>query len=291
MDCSKRGLVFLWVIIVIAVAGAVFLYAASGIFQIQSRLAEVAKKPDKLVVEEVKKEVVSPTPLRQERSAPVAFLSQPGVLRATNIERDRAGLPKLAESSNLDGAAVLKLGDMFAKEYFAHVSPDGIDAADLAERAGYEFIAIGENLALGNFENDEALVRAWMESPGHRANILSSKYQEIGVAVGKGRFEGKTTWLAVQIFAKPLSACPRPSSALKSAIESSEQQLIKIEQELTALRKDIETSHSQRGEEFNAKVESYNSLVAQYNELVSRTQALIAEYNAAIKRAIACVNE
>src|SRR6185369_15716694 len=119
-----------------------------------------------------------------------------------------SGLPALKENALLDKAAKKKLDDMFAQQYFEHINPQGKGPSDLAKSVGYDYIAIGENLALGNFKNDAELVQAWMDSPGHRANILNKQYTEIGVAVGQGTYEGKKTWLAVQEFGRPTSSCP-----------------------------------------------------------------------------------
>ena len=104
---------------------------------------------------------------------------------------------------------------MFEKEYFEHKSPSGIGASDIAHDVGYEFILVGENIALGNFDGDEALVQAWMDSPGHRANILNKRYTEIGIAAEKGLYQGKMMWLAVQIFARPMSLCQNPNQLTK----------------------------------------------------------------------------
>ena len=54
-----------------------------------------------------------------------------------------------------------------------------------------------------------------MASPGHRANILNSRFIDIGVAVKEGEYQGKETWLAVQEFGEPLSDCPSPSTDLR----------------------------------------------------------------------------
>ena len=137
-------------------------------------------------------------------------------------------MPALLENTKLDQSAELKAQDMLKNQYFAHTSPSGMAVGNLAEKVGYEFIAIGENLALGNFENDEALVQAWMDSPGHRANILNSRYQEIGVAVLKGVFEGRTTWLAVQHFGLPLSVCPSPQEGVKLTIDANQNKIDEI---------------------------------------------------------------
>src|SRR3989344_2386836 len=164
-----------------------------------NKIAEPAKNP-------VKKEIAAPPPLKAQKEAPTAeiILTADGVLSWTNKEREKAGLPDLAPNQKLTASALAKVRDMFKNQYFAHESPAGKGAGDLAEAEGYDFILIGENLALGNFEGDKALVEAWIASPVHRANILGSRYKEIGIAVGRGMFGGRETWLAVQHFALPL---------------------------------------------------------------------------------------
>ena len=68
---------------------------------------------------------------------------------------------------------------------------------------------------MGNFKNDQDLVSAWLNSPGHRANILNTRFTEIGTAVLKGFYEGREVWMAVQEFGLPLSSCPNPDSKVK----------------------------------------------------------------------------
>src|SRR5262249_8345343 len=126
-------------------------------------------------------------PLRGGDASANVTLTQAGVIKWTNIQRQENGaLPALTVNAKLNESAQLKLKDMFAKQYFEHVSPSGVGPDGLANEVGYAYASIGENLALGNFADDRALVQAWMDSPGHRANILGKSYREIGVAVGKG---------------------------------------------------------------------------------------------------------
>ena len=158
----------------------------------------------------------------------------------TNIKRINNGLSPLSRSDKLSASAAKKVKDMFEKQYFEHISPSGRGVKDLAQEAGYEFIVIGENLALGNFENDESLVQAWMESPGHRDNILNSRFREIGVAVGKGVFEGKSTWIAVQHFGFPVSYCPGPDDNFRDKIEKGENEIIVLQKELKASKAALE---------------------------------------------------
>jgi hypothetical protein len=211
-------------------------------------------------------------------------------MKWTNIHRTDAGLSVLAENSRLNTAARLKVQDMFNRQYFEHVSPDGKNVGDLVEAVGYEYIAVGENLALGNYKDDQELVQAWMDSPGHRANILSTKFTEIGVAVGRGLFEGKQTWLAVQAFARPLSACPQADATLKAQIDWLELQIAELKVKADTLLNEME-NYKKRGnrEEYNRKVEEYNTLAKQINDLVAQVKNLVIRYNEQVRAFNACI--
>lgn len=264
--------------------GQLFDFSATVLPQIKHRASE-------FLVQDVEPEISSPSPLRAKEETPKSFLTERGVIKWTNAQRVQIGaLPALTENAKLDTAAAAKVQDMFSKQYFAHVSPEGKDAGDLAKAAGYQAIAIGENLALGNFEDDEALVQAWMDSPGHRENILSTRYQEIGAAVQKGTFEGKTTWLAVQIFGLPLSACTQPDPNLKAQIEAQEQQLEEMQQTLETKRAEIEAMQPKRGPEYSQKVEEYNQLVSEYNALLEDTKNKVTLYNSQVNQTNECIS-
>lgn len=144
-----------------------------------------------------------PSPLRVSLDQPAGILSIAGLLSATNQHRIRNNLPTLSLNPALTQAANYKLDDMLELQYFNHVSPSGQDLAAIVDSFHYEYLAIGANLALGNFTDNVGLIQAWMDSPGHRANILNPAYTNIGLAVKPGMFEGKPAWLAVQIFAPP----------------------------------------------------------------------------------------
>jgi uncharacterized protein YkwD len=160
-------------------------------------------------------------------------LSKDNVISLTNDHRTENGnLAPLKENIRLNMSAENKLQDMFDKQYFEHVSPKGLGVGDLGEKVGYDYILIGENLAMGNFNSDLALVDAWMASTGHRANILNEHYTEIGVAVGKGTFEGKSVWMAVQHFGTPRDACPKVDQILYGIIELNQKNIKSIEDEL-----------------------------------------------------------
>lgn len=216
-------------------------------------------------------------------------LTASGIVTWTNNQREAQGLLPLHENAQLRKAAEAKVDDMFAKQYFEHESPDGKTPADVIRKAGYAYIVVGENLALGNFANDEVLVQAWMDSPGHRENILNGKFQEIGTAAKRGMFEGKEVWLAVQEFGAPLSACPNFDSTLKSRIDANRAQLATNQAELQRQKAALSANRYNTREEYNAAVARYNSLVEQTNSLAESTQALVTEYNNGVNSFNACL--
>ncbi|MEK9184720.1 MAG: CAP domain-containing protein, partial [Patescibacteria group bacterium] len=176
----------------------------------------------------------------------------------------------------LNKIADIRLTDMFAKQYFEHFSPQGIGASEVSKDVGYEYILIGENIALGNFADDEMLVKAWMDSPGHRANILNTRFTEIGIAVGKGEFKGKNTWIAVQIFARPSSLCPLIDKDLKTKIDA-------YQTALTTIKADMEKNQT------TMKPSEYNDLARKINNTIAELKNFIATYNDQIRAYNICI--
>ncbi|MBI2103686.1 hypothetical protein HYT59_01635 [Candidatus Woesebacteria bacterium] len=234
-------------------------------------------------------QVNTPGLLRAKQESPQAFLTVAGVIKYTNIHRVENNLPPLKENNLLDQSALIKAKDMLDQQYFEHESPDGKGVEDLTKEAGYSYLTIGENLALGNFLNDKELVQGWMDSPGHRANILNSSYKEIGVGVIKGTFEGKVTWLAVQHFGRPLSDCPGPSTSLKQTIDTNESRLDQLQDELNAMKTDLENT-PRNDPSYNQKVEAYNAKVNEYNTLLESTKKLIDQFNTQVNAFNACAS-
>jgi len=219
-------------------------------------------------------------------------LSMEGIINITNNFRAENGnLSPLKENPKLDFSAEKKLQDMFTKQYFEHTSPEGVGVGDLGDQISYEYITIGENLALGNFGNDYALVEAWMNSPGHRENILNNHYQEIGVAVGKGFFEGKSVWMAVQHFGLPKSICPATDEVLHGIILINEKEVKSMEEDLAIRREKIESRAVYEDLTTNEQIDKYNSLVLVYNELINKLKKQILEYNKQIQEFNSCINE
>ncbi|MFA6602993.1 MAG: CAP domain-containing protein [Candidatus Shapirobacteria bacterium] len=125
------------------------------------------------------------------------------VLDLTNSERQKINLTPLVYNQLLEQSAIAKAKDMFASNYWAHNSPGGKVPWDFFNGVGYEFSVAGENLAR-DFQDTDTMMRAWMNSPTHRSNIIHQKYQEIGIGVVNGILNGVKTTLVVQHFGTPL---------------------------------------------------------------------------------------
>src|SRR3989344_3513356 len=127
------------------------------------------------------------------------------LLELTNKKRSEAGVAPLQLNATLSQAAAGKAADMFGKDYWAHVAPDGTTPWNFITGAGYTYTVAGENLAK-NFSDSASVVDGWMNSPTHRENLLRSQYEDIGFAVVNGRLNGEETTLVVQMFGKPTSS-------------------------------------------------------------------------------------
>lgn len=110
----------------------------------------------------------------------VSFVTE--TIKLVNIEREKQGLHALVEDKTLSQIALIKAEDMIVHNYFEHASPLYGDPWDMAEGFGYFYKTFGENIAHGQKDAVE-VVTDWMNSPGHRANILKSKYTSIGVGI------------------------------------------------------------------------------------------------------------
>jgi len=137
------------------------------------------------------------------------------VIDLTNTNRGKGALAVLTPNPILERAAQEKADDMAEKGYFAHTSPEGKTPWHWFKSAGYAYMYAGENLAV-NFTDSNEVDRAWMNSPGHRANILNGKFTEIGVATAEGVYQGRQTTFVVQMFGKPVPAVDVPVK--KSAV-------------------------------------------------------------------------
>ena len=119
-----------------------------------------------------------------------------------NQDRDAKSYNHLAINPVLEKAAQLKANDMAEKGYFAHKSPDGKTPWYWFDQVGYDFSYAGENLAV-NFNDSVDVNTAWMNSPGHRDNIMNNNFSEVGIATADGVYKGRMTTFVVQLFGRP----------------------------------------------------------------------------------------
>ncbi len=228
-----------------------------------------------------------PSPPSPSTNTDGAFTVQ-AIVDATNRERMRAGLTPLRVDVGLNRMASQKVDNMIRYDYFDHVSPQGVDLKMLAEQAGYRYILIGENLAYGNFADPQAIVDAWMDSPGHRANILHTGYTHIGVGLRQARFRGIDAWVAVQEFSVPADTCPQPSQAMSGQIASQRVQLETLQQDIEALDTQL-SGMSPSDPAYAQRVAEYNALVVELRALAEAHNASVASYNESVREHRACV--
>lgn len=153
------------------------------------------KEPTKdTTIPENKVTTQDPTPIKTEDStsknetAPISDSSfdsyRKEVVRLVNIERGKVGAGNLSLDSQLSNIANKKSQDMIDKNYFDHQSPTYGSPFDMLKRFGVSYKSAGENIAMGQ-RTPQEVVTAWMNSKGHRENILNPSFNEIGVGIAK----------------------------------------------------------------------------------------------------------
>ena len=180
-------------------------------------------------------------------------ISQDDLYTLTNKARIENGVNQLNVNSKLEVAAQLKLNDMFQNNYFAHISPTGIEPWDWFNKSNYDYKLAGENLAM-NFLSSNEVLKAWLSSESHRNNLLLKDFKEIGIAIGSGLINGQKTIVVVQEFGtsrisavkapvikpvvkpvivsvspKPQNVVPKPSVVIKKSNPVSLKQIAIVE--------------------------------------------------------------
>jgi uncharacterized protein YkwD len=231
-------------------------------------------------------------------------LNKEAIIALTNNARAQNGLPPLTENQLLDAIARERAKDMLEKQYFAHVSPTGQQASDIAQSVGYHYKVIAENIGSGDFYTNQKIVDGWMQSPGHRNNILSAEVREIGAAVLQGKMKGTPMYISVQIFglqSPPVAPniCVAPSENLMRDIEMKKAEMTSLQDQLNRLKNELDTElesietdkqytygDNQKIEKLNERVNAFNEKSRWYNKLVEDAKAksavaesMINEYN------------
>lgn len=138
-----------------------------------------------------------PTPFPTTKPATSVNLSQAeqDILRITNEERTKNGQSPLTLDSNLSSVARAHSQDMSTRNFFSHINPDGKNGFDRLRDAGISYSTAGENIAGG--ATADIIMANWMNSAGHRTNILNPSYGKIGIGVVQ---DSKYGLLATQVF-------------------------------------------------------------------------------------------
>ena len=216
------------------------------------------------------------------------------ILTLTNNERVVASLNPLTSNAVLDTVAGERADDLFANQYFAHASPDGKSVTDLVRGAGYEYLLIGENLALGNFSGDQGIMSAWMASPEHKENILNPRYTELGVSVKTGLYQGQTDTIAVQVFGQPQAGnCPKPDLTSKAFVDSSTVSVKQMQTQALTMYNNLHTIKNSANLDqsyYSQKVQEYNYYAKKTNDAISALKILIDAYNVQVAKYNACLN-
>jgi uncharacterized protein YkwD len=241
--------------------------------------------------------VITPSPLQE-------VLNRESIIDLTNKSRGLNGLPALDENPLLNAIAETRTRDMFEKQYFAHVSPTGDQASDVAQRIGYQYKIIAENLASGRFLTNQKVIDGWMQSPGHRKNLLSTEVKELGAAIVKGTMSGQETWISVQIFGLPSppasqETCVAPSQSLLDEIQNKKAEIIGLNDSLKRIKQELDSEHNsietdrrllsgrpQEQHDLSIRIKAYNEKTNWHNQRVTdikakelALQSMINEYN------------
>ncbi|MCA1319547.1 CAP domain-containing protein [Bacillus tianshenii] len=131
----------------------------------------------------------APAENKTEQTASAVSEFEKKVVELTNAERAKQGLAPLELDEELSKVAKEKSNDMKKNNYFAHNSPTYGSPFDMMKQFGIEYRTAGENIAMGQ-QSPEEVVNAWMNSEGHRANIMNGEFTHIGV----GHVEDGNYW-------------------------------------------------------------------------------------------------
>ncbi len=198
-------------------------------------------------------------------------------------------LAPLEKNSILTVSAQKKVEDMITKNYFEHENPEGYNVEYFVNSAGYQYISIAENLASGDFMSVQELIDAWMNSPGHRENILRPEMKDLGVAIVYGMFQGNMQYVAVQHFGRPKGDCTEANNSLQTDIENDENKIKELSVEITFQKEIIDNKNSNKSD-YETAVQLYNSLVENYNKLSYTIKNNIEIYNKQVRAFNSCID-
>ncbi len=143
-------------------------------------------------------------PMQSNVLAYATNTSTSGLLSATNAQRANYGSASLSLNSKLGTAAQNKANDMAARNYWSHNTPEGDEPWVFFDAVSYAYLKAGENLAYG-FPDSGATITGWMNSPGHKANLIDTAFTEVGFGMANNanyQSNGPQT-IVVAMYGKP----------------------------------------------------------------------------------------
>ncbi len=219
-------------------------------------------------------------------------LTRSNVVWFTNYYRVKQGLKPLTEVGALDRSAAAKGSDMLKYQYFDHTRPGSTTSFDsFIDQQHYDFIKIGENIAMGDFSTSKGVVDAWIKSPPHKRNIMDSLYTEIGVSVVTGNYKGTSGQVFItQHFGDPRANCPIVNDDIKTRIDSLKKILASLKKNVTEKQASIGSEPVTTDPTYDNLVNEYNVLVKSYNELQGQIQSLVSSYNKQVQSFDRCIS-
>jgi uncharacterized protein YkwD len=222
-------------------------------------------------------------------------LTAADIVKLTNEYRISLGLQPLRENFQLTHVAEYRANDMISNRYYAHVNPiTGEGPGEAIEDANYQFKTYAENIAKGNWQSNRHLVDGWINSPGHRANIVNPNIREIGVAIikdGAASLGRPSVYYGVQLFASPMPDCSRPSEADKSLLQDMQRKNDDMWRRVNIKKSELErlqarihrennnTTKNKMINDFNRQVNAYNSLVSEAKGKQDSLKLVVQSYN------------
>lgn len=218
-------------------------------------------------------------------------LTRDNIIWYTNYERVKNNFDPLSTSDLLINSAREKNLDMVTHQYFNHVRSGNpsVSFDTFISAQNYEFIKIGENLAMGDFSTSAEVVTTWMKSPSHRKNILDPIYHNIGVHIRKGTIDGRMVTLITQHFGDPRSSCPTVNAKTKKTIDAFSDKITELQNTINKDQKGLTQFTDTFDPRFNSLVENYNKLILVYNQSIKAMSEVVNDYNKQIHHYDQCI--
>jgi uncharacterized protein YkwD len=182
----------------LAAVGAVCALVVAGVVGYSLGQNNSGSTPTSVITQPIEEPTTQPSTtifVTPTAPAPVALrIDEQQMLDSVNKEREVEGLSQLTWCEALARSATAHSEDMAQRDYFEHASPEGEEVWNRAKLQGYDYSTVGENIAVGQRSIAEVM-DGWMNSPGHRENILNPDYTHLGYGRATGTYEGDAGYI------------------------------------------------------------------------------------------------